>query len=232
MAPNACDENIKELQMRTTRALFAALPLLSVVGCERSEQLWSSLVGCAHEISTGPRALADTRERRFLGKVQASTARCRGGDTAVARRDVPWVDWANYYSTADAASKSAWPTRNWRGINGALIDLEYERVELIRFNLFDNSGTFEQYKKGRGDREGPALKTWAEMRLPPGHPDYDSMGGSGEQLCRGGLIRGRNLTGICNDIRNPLMGSTGALFARTVEFEPTFPAAGLTEKTH
>ncbi len=150
----------------------------------------------------------------------------------MARRDVPWVDWANYYSTADAASKSAWPTRNWRGINGALIDLEYERVELIRFNLFDNSGTFEQYKKGRGDREGPALKTWAEMRLPPGHPDYDSVGGSGEQLCRGGLIRGRNLTGICNDIRNPLMGSTGALFARNVEFETTFPDAGLTENTH
>ena len=130
--------------MRTTRALLAALPLLSLVGCERSQQLWISLIGCAEEISTGARPLADSRERRFLGKVQAATARCRGGDTAVARSDVPWVDWSNYYATGDAGSKSPWPTRNWRGINGSLIDLEYERVELIRFNLFDNSGTFEQ----------------------------------------------------------------------------------------
>ena len=43
------------------------------------------------------------------------------------------------------------------------------------------------------------------------------------RLCKGDLIRARTLTGICNDIRNPLMGSTGTPFARNVEFETTFP---------
>ena len=46
------------------------------------------------------------------------------------------------------------------------------------------------------------------------------------QECKGDLIRARTLTGICNDIRNPLMGSTGTPFARNVEFETTFPDLG------
>ena len=32
-----------------------------------------------------------------------------------------------------------------RGLNGALLDLEYQRIELLKFNLFDNSGTYEVY---------------------------------------------------------------------------------------
>ena len=64
------------------------------------------------------------------------------------------------------------------------------------------------------------------MRLPADHPEYGDVGGAGEQLCRGQLIRHRTLTGICNDIRNPLMGSTGQLFARNVEFSATFPELG------
>lgn len=213
------------------RGLFAASVALAVGACEQTRGLTTSLIGCADEISTGVRPIATSRDRRFLGKVQASTARCRGGDKAVSRRDVSWVDWANYYATGDGSTRAFWPTRNWRGVNGALIDLEYERVELIRFNLFDNSGSFEDYVKGRGDVEGPALKTWTSMRLPPDHPSYSAVGGGGEQICKGALIRGRTLTGICNDIRNPLMGSTGTLFARNVEFETTFPDAGLTEIT-
>ncbi|MDO8630968.1 MAG: peroxidase family protein, partial [Phycisphaerales bacterium] len=39
-------------------------------------------------------------------------------------------------------------------------------------------------------------------------------------------MRFRTLTGICNDIENPLMGSTGQLFARNVQFEATFPDLG------
>ena len=53
-----------------------------------------------------------------------------------------------------------------------------------------------------------------------------SVGGAGAQLCHGALIRGRTLTGICNDIRNPAMGSTGMDFARNVEFEATYPELG------
>ena len=61
------------------------------------------------------------------------------------------------------------------------------------------------------------------MRLPASSPDYLVVGGDGQQLCKGDLIRARTLTGICNDIRNPLMGSTGMPFARNAEFETTFP---------
>jgi hypothetical protein len=67
------------------------------------------------------------------------------------------------------------------------------------------------------------------MRLPQSHPDFTSVGGDRTQVCRGELIRFRTLTGICNDIRNPLMGSTHQLFARNVEFDSTFPDLGLNE---
>src|SRR5215469_14519165 len=61
------------------------------------------------------------------------------------------------------------------------------------------------------------------MRLPKDNPKYQAVGGDGEQICKADLIRGRTLTGICNDVRNPLMGSTGTPFARNVEFETSFP---------
>ena len=68
---------------------------------------------------------------------------------------------------------------------------------------------------------------WQELRLPGEHPQYEAVGGSApRQLCAGELIRFRSLTGICNDIRNPLMGSTGQPFARNVEFETAFPDLG------
>ena len=145
----------------------------------------------------------------------------------------PWVDWPHYWATGDGGSRMSpsggglhflRPDR--RGIDGALIDLEYQRVELLRFNLFDSSGTYPDYVRGRGGTAGPALRVWPEMRLPPDHPSFATVGGSGEQLCAGELVRHRTLTGICNDIRNPLMGSAGMPFARNVEFEATFPDLG------
>ena len=189
----------------------------------------TDLGGCVDEVKTGARRIASTRDARFLGKVQEATARCRGGDAAVSFRAAPWVDWSNYYATGDTGSRSWWPSKNARGVGGALIDLEYERVELIKFNLFDNGGTFPGYVRGADGVEGPAIKQWPEMRLPPDHPRYADVGGAGAQRCSGALIRGRTLTGICNDLFNPLMGSTGTLFARNVEFESTFPDAGLNE---
>src|SRR5215207_802728 len=104
-------------------------------------------------------------------------------------------------------------------------------MELIRFNLFDNSGTYRDYLLGRHDSAGPLLRTWDSMRLPVGHPSFVDVGGAGPQTCQGALIRSRTLSGICNDTRNPLMGSTGMLFARNVEFETTFPDEGLTPET-
>jgi hypothetical protein len=64
------------------------------------------------------------------------------------------------------------------------------------------------------------------MRLPASHSRYADVGGAGEQICKGDSIRGRTPTGICNDLRNPLMGSTGTLFARNVELQEAFPDAG------
>ena len=71
------------------------------------------------------------------------------------------------------------PRANGRGIDGALLDLEYQRIELIKFNLFDNSGTYEDYVRGRDGVAGRALKVWPAMRLPPGHPHYEAVGGDG-----------------------------------------------------
>ncbi|MFA7060076.1 MAG: peroxidase family protein [Pedobacter sp.] len=207
--------------------------VLFLAGCTSSTK---ELKACAELVNTGFRPIAKDRTGRFLGKVQENTAECRGGERAVAYRGAPYVDWANYWATADA--DSFYPGTdsvdgrlrpNGRGIDGALLDLEYQRMELIKFNLFDNSGTYKDYVEGRNGVEGPVLKVWDAMRLPKDNPDYEAVGGDGPQLCRGELIRGRTLTGICNDIKNPLMGSVGQLFARNVQFETTFPDLGKDE---
>ena len=193
----------------------------------------AALADCIRTADIMP--LATERSARFQGKVPDQAANCRGGRDAIAGRKTPWVDWANYWGAGDAASKSSDPGAdvpvvgaNQRGIIGALIDLEYQRMELIRFNLFDNS-TFEQYLTGTvvdgRPVDGSTLKTWREMRLPPDNatlPDI-KIDADGTQTCSGELIRFRTTTGICNDIHNPAMGSTGQLFGRNVEFELTFP---------
>lgn len=194
---------------------FAAFPVTDVPAC----------VEVARQ---GFRPIADARDQRFLGKVQDYTGECRGPEERVEPgRATPWVDWAGYWATGDEASRAGLSLiprlgRNGRGIDGALLDLEYQRIELIKFNLFDNY-TFREYAAGRDGRRGAALTTWSEMRLPPGHPNYGEVGGAGAQACRGELIRHRTLTGICNDVFNPAMGSSGMLFARNVQFEQTFP---------
>jgi len=198
----------------------------------------TELKDCKTVIKRGFRQVPEQRNKRFLGKVSKEAANCRGGAKAVKYRDYPWVDWANYWATGDASTKAPQLkaiTRfgkhlkpDGRGVDGALIDLEYQRVELIKFNLFDNQ-TYQTYINGDGNTEGRAVKIWDEMRLPKTHPDYKKVGGDGKQLCQGELIRHRNLTGICNDIKNPLMGSTNQPFARNVQFEETFPHLGRTE---
>lgn len=212
--------------------------VLVLTGCNSTERAkvkaeLESLRACEDLLKEGFRPIAATRDQRFLGKVKEITAKCRGGENALKYRSMPWVDWSNYWATGDASSKAPDFVKqakhtgpNGRGIDGALIDLEYERIELVKFNLFDNNKTYEAYVSGRKGVGGPALKTWPELRLPPGHADYAKAGGAKEQLCQGDLIRGRTLTGICNDIRNPLMGSSGTPFARNVTFEATFPDLG------
>jgi hypothetical protein len=215
---------------------FVVLALLtlpmSVLGGDGGSQGSSGDDGCIAFLSAGIRPIATDRAERFLGKVQPATARCRGSEKAVAGRPFPWVDWQHYYATADAESRAvgvfsnlALIGANDRGVTGALLDLEYQRIELIKFNLFDNSGTYEGYVQPTG----PAVKQWKAMRLTSTDPNYQAVGGDRAQRCSGALIRHRNLTGICNDIDNPAMGSTGMLFARNVEFESTFPNLGKNE---
>ena len=210
--------------------------LLALAGCATRGDAIDSAEACVPVAARGLRPVAADRAERFLGKVDEDTARCRGGQRAVTGRSVPWLDWQNYWATADGDSRAPVSATghlgaNGRGIDGALLDLEYQRIELIKFNLFDSSGTYADYVKGRDGVGGPALKTWPQMRLPKGHPLYDAVGGDQPQVCGGELIRFRTLSGICNDLKNPLMGSASMPFARNVQFEVTFPELGTDELT-
>lgn len=189
---------------------------------------------CLHYAFGGFRAVATDRAQRFLGKVEESTARCRGGDAAARWQTTPWLDWQQYRGAAGKesllggiAGKLGFLSPNRRGVSGALLDLEYQRIELLKFNLYDNSGTYEAYARGQNDETGELAKIWPQFRLPKDHVLYKAVGADGPQRCVGELIRFRALTGICNDIWNPLMGSTGQPFARNVSFEATFPELAL-----
>jgi hypothetical protein len=223
---------------RTLLVVLAVLVLVPVLAYALSPSVRRearSLSACLTLARSGFRPIADERPDRFLGKVQDFTARCRGGERTLAQTGTPWVDWSNYWGTGDESSRSSMRllpinrlSRDQRGIDGALLDLEYQRIELLKFNLFDNY-TYPDYVQGRDAVPGRSLKVWDEMRLPADHARFDDVGGGGTQVCGAELIRYRTVTGICNDIRNPLMGSANAVFARNVQFEETFPRLGLTE---
>jgi len=225
--------------MKTYCSLVLIGGLMSMRPCsaaaDHKKEEEESLKACAQLVLDGFRKIASTRDERFEGKVGEAAALCRGGQKALQFQNTPWVDWSQYWGTGDATSKPlGLLTKNGpsvRGVAGALLDLEYQRIELIKFNLFDNNKTYEQYVAGRDSVGGPALKVWPEMRLPKDHPNYPDVGGDGKQACKGDLIRWRTVTGICNDILNPLMGSTGQIFARNVEFDTTFPDLGRNELT-
>ncbi len=218
-------------------ALFLAASALAAPAAPTRDELKAeaeSLKACAQMVLSGVRKIADARDQRFEGKVSDAVALCRGGQRALLFKDTPWVDWSSYWGAGDATSLPPGLPKDGpalRGVAGALLDLEYQRMELIKFNLFDNNGTYQQFVTGRGGAGGQALKTWPEMRLPPTNASYRDVGGDGAQVCKGDLIRFRTTTGICNDILNPAMGSTGLPFARNVEFETTFPDAGSNQLT-
>ena len=141
--------------LQTAAVSVAALTV--VAACDKTPEDSAVIRACLQVAENlakeGLRDIADDRSRRFLGKVEEYRARCRGGEKAVAQMDTPWVDWSNYWATGDTSSNATrrnsggrFTDRNQRGIDGALIDLEYQRMELIRFNLFDNNGT---YRTGR-----------------------------------------------------------------------------------
>ena len=130
--------------------------------------------------------IPDTRAPRFQGKVSEATALCRGGELALQFRGTPWVDWSNYWGTGDMTSlptgfiSAKLPAQ--RGVLGALEDLELQRIELIKFNLFDNSGTYSEFIQGRNGVAGSAIKVWPQMRLQSTDPKYKDVGGDGNQV--------------------------------------------------
>ena len=211
--------------------LYIISVVAGVVACSNSSTS-TEISACIETAKKGLLPIADERSERFLAKVEEATALCRGSDKAVSQRTTPWVDWSNYWATGDASSKKEGAEAitklgehlkpNGRGVDGALMDLEYQRIELIKFNLFDNY-TYKTYVNGLAGNTGVAVNRWDEMRLAEDHSSYAIVGGEGSQVCSGQLIRNRTLTGICNDIWNPKMGSTGTLFARNIQFEQTFP---------
>jgi hypothetical protein len=210
-------------------ALYGLLGSAVLFGAYASAR-HSRFGSCIAYVTRGFRAVAAERSDRFLGKVSEDTARCRGGEAAVRWSKTPWLDWPRYWAAGDDQSRAGGLTSvlgflspNRRGINGALLDLEYQRIELFKFNLFDNSGTYENYIRNQDGMTGKLAKVWAQLRLPENHPSYAAVGAAGKQKCSGELIRFRTLTGICNDILNPLIGSSNQPFARNVEFEATFP---------
>lgn len=217
------------MKIRNSGNFLLLFLLLSIGACESDQ---ADLKACADLAKDGLRKIPEDRADRFTGNVKDKTALCRGGEKALAYTNTPWVDWSNYWATADESSKKEGSKAktllgehlkpNGRGVDGSLMDLEYQRMELIKFNLFDNY-TYESFIKGLGGDPGSTLKHWPEMQLDASHPAYALVGGEGTQVCEGDLIRYRTLTGICNDILNPKMGSTGTLFARNAQFQETFP---------
>ena len=144
------------------------------------------------------------------------------------------MDWSNYWATADEQVEvhhcRCLPRidRNGRGIDGALLDLEYQRIELIKFNLFDNY-TFEDYVNGTA----PGREALAGDAPARGTSEFQAVGGDGEQTCRGELIRYRTLDGICNDIMQPADGLDADACSRaTSSSRQTFPDLGTTSCTH
>ena len=225
---------------RGTLLWFLCLFLLASGGCTSIYP--GELTSCVKYAWRFQRPVADDAATRFLGKVREETARCRGGENAVALRPLPWVDWQNYWGAGDADSKSYGPTGwvvghlfpNGRGIDGSLLDLQFQRLEMIKFNLFDNSGTYERYVNLLGDPAGVFTDPFVEMRVPEKNsasgavenPEYARLKNSGmtvysdgSQECHGESLRFRDRNGYCNDVFNPLMGSTNQPLARNVQFE-------------
>ena len=112
-----------------------------------------AIKACAEMALSGFRKIADTRDQRFQGKVTEATAVCRGGQKTFSSGTTPWVDWSELLGHGRlifAAFRAFFlpRLRGADGVSGALLDLEYQRIELIKFNLFDNNGTYQAYVIG------------------------------------------------------------------------------------
>src|SRR2546422_11769499 len=89
------------------KRLLIGVPVVAAL-CVGGYFVWrNSVIGpCLRLAQGGVRPVAAPRIERFLGKVQAATAACPGGDHALAFRGTPWGDWSNLWTTGDAATKA------------------------------------------------------------------------------------------------------------------------------
>ena len=214
------------------RCIVVVAIALLLAACE-SVVTRPDALACARMAIDGVRPIAGTRSARFLGKVDADTARCRGGERAASSSDAPYVDWPGYWAAADADSLASGSTNgdpsgagNARGIAGALLDLEYQRIELIKFNLFDNSGTYRTYVKGRDGVAGPALKVWDAMRLPPIASVVRCRRRRWRAALQGELIRFRNVDGTATTSATRGWVRRTRRSRGTFQFDATFPELG------
>lgn len=127
----------------------------------------------------------------------------------------PWVPWQWYQGARDDSGLSAGgePGRI-AGIGKALIDLDRERVELVKENLVDTNGAYGDKGTTKTIRnhkgKEATTKVWAAMQ------DGTSCG---ERTMANPLYRVRSIDGRCNDFENPPMGAQGERFARNVSID-------------
>ncbi|MEZ4744061.1 MAG: peroxidase family protein [Bdellovibrionota bacterium] len=160
--------------------------------------------------------VSKTREGRFLGKVTESQAKRRGGEQALKRNKTPWIDWGAYYGSRDVKDEG----KDQRGFAnivsgatsghyGSLLDLEVQRVELLKFNMYDTNGEYDDYRSGN-----------VTKKIFPSLQGLDC----GEENDYGNKKWWfRTTDGRCNDMQNPKMGMANLAFPRNADFMATFP---------
>ena len=221
-------------RFRTASICCAALALgLGLAACAGD----SDRAACASMAGAGLRPVAAEREERFLGKVQEDTARCRGGERAVARRDVPWLDWAELLGDRRSRARSRGsatlghlerqrPRHRRRAARPRVPAHRADQVQPVRQQRHLSATTCA----GADGVDGPALKVVAaDAAAARTIRTTRRSAATAQQLCRGELIRCRTLTGICNDISNPLMGSARhAVRAQRRSSRPPSPSSATT----
>jgi len=192
-------------------AVFAELCVLG--GCA-GQSPFGVFVGSTKELcgdaSAGRYSKGGEDQRRTILREGAdTTARCLGGKKAASLREGPWLDWPNYWAAGDATSRA--PARllanakvvgpNAHGINGALYELELQRIELISSISSTTTRPTRPTSQAETARQAGAPIPGLKCDYPRAIPTSHLSGGNQAQVCRGALIRFRTLDGLCNDIR-------------------------------
>ena len=124
------------------------------------------------------RPIAATRSARFLGKVDADTARCRGGERATSSARRALCRLAGLLGRCRRGQPGERIDQR-RRVGGATRAASPARCSISSISGSSSSSStcsttaerIEHYVQGRDGVAGPALKVWNEMRLPTFAPD-------------------------------------------------------------